>query len=89
MIGNARRIGRDVLGPQLQRLKERHRSIGEIRGLGVFWAIELVANPESREPLSPYGTSNAAINSVVAECKATGLLPSQTSTESTPYHHAR
>lgn len=75
MIGNARRIGRDVLGPQLQRLKERHRSIGEIRGLGVFWAIELVANPESREPLSPYGTSNAAINSVVAECKATGLLP--------------
>ena len=39
---NAARIGADVLGPGLRELAARHPSVGEVRGLGVFWAIELV-----------------------------------------------
>ncbi|ADT97111.1 aspartate aminotransferase family protein [Mycolicibacterium gilvum] len=75
MVDNAARIGRDLLGPGLRDLAARHRSVGEVRGLGVFWAIELVANQQTREPLAPYGGSSPAMTAVVAACKAGGLLP--------------
>lgn len=49
--------------------------IGEVRGLGVFWALELVTDRASREPLAPYGGSSPAMGELVAACKARGLLP--------------
>ncbi len=75
MVAHAARIGEQVLGPGLRELASRHPSVGEVRGLGVFWALELVANPETREPLAPYGASSPAMNTVLAECKSRGLLP--------------
>lgn len=51
IIENARRVGADVLGPGLRGLAERHESIGEVRGEGVFWALELVADRDTRAPL--------------------------------------
>ncbi len=75
MVQNAARIGSEVLGPGLRELADRHPSVGEVRGLGVFQAIELVANPVTREPLAPYGGSSPAMNAVIAACKAGGLLP--------------
>lgn len=51
VIANADRIGRDVLGPGLGDLAGRHPMIGETRGLGVFHALELVEDPETRQPL--------------------------------------
>jgi len=75
MVGHAARIGEQVLGPGLHELASRHPSVGEVRGLGVFWALELVANRATREPLAPYGASSPAMNAVIAECKSRGLLP--------------
>ncbi len=75
MLDNATRIGREVLGPGLAELAQRHRSIGEVRGLGVFWAIELVKDRQTREPLAPYGGSSPAMNAVIAACKENGMLP--------------
>ena len=75
MVANAARIGEQVLGPGLRELARRHPSVGEVRGLGVFWAVELVANPATREPLAPYGGSSPAMNAVLGACKAGGLLP--------------
>ncbi|MCV7228961.1 aspartate aminotransferase family protein [Mycolicibacterium komossense] len=75
MVANAKRIGEDVLGPGLRELAAKHPSVGETRGLGVFQAIELVANPQTREPLAPYGGSSPAMNAVIAACKSGGLLP--------------
>ena len=75
MVANAARIGEQVLGPGLRELAARHRSVGEVRGLGVFWAVELVANQATREPLAPYGGSSDAMNAVIAACKSGGLLP--------------
>lgn len=51
VIENAATIGRDHLGPGLQRLARKHEIIGEVRGAGVFWAMELVADRNSRAPL--------------------------------------
>jgi taurine--2-oxoglutarate transaminase len=54
IVENARMLGRDVIGPGLRALAERHPSIGDVRGLGVFWAIELVTDRETRHPLVPF-----------------------------------
>ena len=44
VLEHARMLGTDVIGPALRELQERHPSVGDVRGLGVFWAIELVRN---------------------------------------------
>lgn len=75
MVANAARIGEQVLGPGLRELADKHPSVGEVRGLGVFWAIELVSDPATREPLAPYGASSPAMNAVIAACKSGGMLP--------------
>ncbi|MDJ0028093.1 hypothetical protein BJF87_07465 [Gordonia sp. CNJ-863] len=75
IVENAARIGNEVLGPGLRALADKHPSVGEVRGLGVFWAIELVADRATREPLAPYGGSSPAMNEVIASLKSNGLLP--------------
>ncbi|WP_110667233.1 aspartate aminotransferase family protein [Salinicola halophilus] len=51
VVENADRIGNGVLASGLSRLAERHAVVGETRGLGVFHALELVSDPETRAPL--------------------------------------
>jgi taurine---2-oxoglutarate transaminase len=75
IIGNAARIGTQVLGPGLRELAERHPVIGEVRGTAVFWALDLVSNRETRAMLAPYGGSSPAMNALLAECKSRGLVP--------------
>jgi len=75
IVENAARIGTEVLGPGLRELAGRHPVIGEVRGLGVFWALDLVANRETREMLAPYGGSSPAMTELVADCRARGMLP--------------
>jgi taurine--2-oxoglutarate transaminase len=75
IIENAARIGTDVLGPGLQELTERHPSIGEVRGLGVFWCLDLVTDRATKEPLAPYGGTSEAMTALVGACKERGLLP--------------
>ncbi|MEV0292857.1 aspartate aminotransferase family protein [Nocardia sp. NPDC050710] len=74
IVENAADIGARVLGPGLHELAERHPSIGEVRGTGVFWALELVRDRTTREPLAPYGDTSPAMTEVVAACRAAGLL---------------
>ena len=75
IVENADRLGREVFGPALAKIADAHPSVGEVRGTGAFWAIELVADPATREPLAPYGGSSPAMNGVVAACKERGVLP--------------
>ena len=78
IIEHARDLGESVIGPGLRELAERHPSVGEVRGLGVFWALELVRDRETREPLVPFNASGAAaapMNEFAAACKERGLWP--------------
>jgi taurine---2-oxoglutarate transaminase len=78
IVDNARRIGEEVLGPGLRELAERHPVIGEVRGLGVFWALDLVRNRATREMLVPYnaaGEANKPMLELVAACRQRGLMP--------------
>ncbi|MBI2243352.1 MAG: aspartate aminotransferase family protein [Nocardioides sp.] len=70
IVANAERLGREVFGPGLADLAERHPCIGEVRGMGVFWALDLVTDRATRAMLEP-----AALGEVVAACKTAGMLP--------------
>jgi taurine---2-oxoglutarate transaminase len=78
VIDYARALGEDVIGPELRALAERHPSVGEVRELGVFWALELVRDRETREPLVPFNAGGAAaapMGELTAACKERGLWP--------------
>ncbi len=75
IVENAARIGSEVLGPGLRELADRHPVIGEVRGLGVFWALDLVSNRATRAMLAPYGGTSEAMTLLVAGAKKRGLLP--------------
>ena len=70
VVGNADRIGTDHLGPALRALAETHDVVGEVRGSGVFWAVELVADRDTREPLAA-----ASMGAVKAALLENGVLP--------------
>jgi taurine---2-oxoglutarate transaminase len=78
IVEHARTLGEDVIGPALRELAEKHPSVGEVRGLGVFWALELVRDRATREPLVAYnaaGPAAAPMNEFAAACKERGLWP--------------
>lgn len=70
IVDNARQIGTEVLGPGLAALADRRDQVGEVRGLGVFWAVELVSDRETRAPLDA-----AAMGRIRAGLLERGLLP--------------
>ena len=74
IVENAKRIGDVVLRPGLQGLAQKHRIIGDVRGLGVFFALDLVSDQATKEPLAPYGASSPAMNEIVAACRDERLL---------------
>ena len=78
IVEHARAMGEDVIGPELARIEAAHPSVGEVRGLGMFWAVELVRDRQTREPLVPFNASGpdaAPMGELVAACKDRGLWP--------------
>ena len=70
VIENARMIGTDHLAPGLAALAQKHELIGEVRGLGVFWALDLVDDRDSRQAVS-----GGVILQLKKAMLARGLLP--------------
>lgn len=54
LVENSANMGAYLLEKALE-LKEKHRSIGDVRGKGLFVGLELVKNTKTREPLIPLG----------------------------------
>jgi taurine--2-oxoglutarate transaminase len=78
VIERARQLGDEVLGPELRAIQERHPAVGEVRGLGCFWALELVRDRATREPLVPFnaaGEAAAPMGQLMAACKERGVWP--------------
>ncbi len=65
------------LGQQLAALKSKHPSIGDVRGIGLFWAVELVKNQKTKEPFNT-GEDKVAgrpmlVDKVAAHCMSNGV----------------
>ena len=50
----------NLMRAELHKMAEKHPSIGEVRGLGMFNGIELVKDRETREPLVPFAAKGEA-----------------------------
>jgi taurine--2-oxoglutarate transaminase len=78
ILERVRDLGSRVVEPRLREIAAAHPSVGDVRGLGLFWAIELVRDRETREPLVPFnaaGPDAAPMAAVAAACKQAGLWP--------------
>ncbi len=51
LVARANEMGA-YLGERLNSLRNAHPSIGDVRGLGLFWAVDLVRNRERKEPFN-------------------------------------
>jgi taurine---2-oxoglutarate transaminase len=69
IVENSAAMG-DVLAEELPRLAERHPSIGDVRGKGLFWGVELVRDRKTREPLVPFNAAGEAAAPVARMAKA-------------------
>ncbi|MBV7271798.1 aminotransferase class III-fold pyridoxal phosphate-dependent enzyme [Clostridium sp. PL3] len=78
LIENSRKMGK-VLGELLEDIKEKHPSVGDVRYIGLFSAVELVKDKNTREALVPYGKDPDKIMSrVIGMLKEKGF---------STYHH--
>ncbi len=78
IVEHARAMGEEVIGPELEKLAARHPSVGEVRGLGMFWAVELVRDRDTHEPLVPFNAGGAdavPMGELAAACKERGMWP--------------
>ncbi|MCQ2010434.1 aminotransferase class III-fold pyridoxal phosphate-dependent enzyme [Sporolactobacillus sp. STSJ-5] len=54
LVEHAAAMG-DVLAERLEQLKERFASVGDVRHIGLFAAVELVKDKQTKEPIIAYG----------------------------------
>src|SRR5688500_10346311 len=63
-----------AMGPEFERrlrgLQERHPSVGDVRGLGCLWGLELVKSRETREPIVPFNATGQELAPVARMAKA-------------------
>ncbi|MCC9620550.1 aminotransferase class III-fold pyridoxal phosphate-dependent enzyme [Thalassospira sp. MA62] len=68
LLANTERMG-ERLKDNLLGLMERHRVIGDVRGMGLFWGAELVADRDTKE-----AAEEKRVQAVVADCNANGVI---------------
>jgi taurine--2-oxoglutarate transaminase len=73
LIENSKNMG-ILLGKYLEKIKKDHISVGDVRYIGLFSAVEFVKDRETREPLVPYSKDPEGIMpSIVAMLKEKGF----------------
>src|SRR5881398_466650 len=75
IVEHAAEMG-DVFRDALSGLAAKHPSIGEVRGLGCFWGLELVTSRQTKEPLVPFngaGDDAAPVTRLVKAALERGL----------------
>ena len=72
LVERARRMG-EVLGNRLRALADRHPIVGDVRGKGLFWGVELVKDRATREPWVSFGgTGSGPMKALLARLLARG-----------------
>lgn len=77
IVENSRVLGFKLL-EELERMKQKHPSIGDVRGLGLFAAIEFVKDRKTREPVIPWTVENyekkhPTMSAILNQMKADGV----------------
>ncbi|MEM3743895.1 MAG: aminotransferase class III-fold pyridoxal phosphate-dependent enzyme, partial [Candidatus Methanomethyliaceae archaeon] len=76
LFENAKTMGA-YLGKRLNELKDRHVSVGDVRGIGLFWALEIVKNRKTKKPFNTRADKAAGlplmVDKVAAELNKRGV----------------
>jgi len=72
LVANSARMGA-VMAELMAGLKARHRSVGDVRNLGLFGAIELVKSRATKEPMAPYTGGGPEMTKLGAYLKEKGV----------------
>ncbi|MDW7730211.1 MAG: aminotransferase class III-fold pyridoxal phosphate-dependent enzyme [Bacillota bacterium] len=67
LIDNSAAMG-EILKKRLNDMKEKHPSIGDVRSIGLFAAIELVKDRDTKEPLAPWNGPDPGIMGQISKC---------------------
>jgi taurine---2-oxoglutarate transaminase len=59
---------------RLRQIADRHPSVGDVRDIGLFAALELVVNRETRQPLAPWPQVPASLSRLSVEAKKRGVV---------------
>lgn len=66
------------LGPKLEALKAKHRCVGDVRGLGLFWAVDLVKDRAAKTPFNTMkdkvGGKQLVVDRVAAKMMSNGVF---------------
>lgn len=52
LLQNANKVGK-YLGKRLEKIKQNHPSVGDVRYIGLFTAIEIVSDKKTKKPIDP------------------------------------
>jgi taurine--2-oxoglutarate transaminase len=76
LVENAANMG-TYLEQQVEKLKEKHPSIGDYRNTGLLGCIELVKNRDTKEPVTPWNAKPSemeATNRMAAKIREAGMF---------------
>jgi len=73
LIEKAKQTGQ-VMAEMMDELVERHPSVGEVRSIGLFGAIELVKDRKTREPMAPFAGSSSEMQTLKKYLLEKGLF---------------
>ena len=60
IIPRVAEVGENLIKPRLQALAENNPEVGDVRGIGFFWAVEFVSDQEEKTPASAHAMAAAA-----------------------------
>lgn len=70
---NSAKLGA-YLEEKLNELKAKHKSIGDVRGFGLFWGIEFVKDRETKESMCPFGGGPSPMDQFAKRLKEEGIV---------------
>ena len=73
LVENAKNMG-EVMKQHHQQIQENHPCVGNVRSIGLFGAIELVKNRETKETFIPFKGANPAMGKVMEFMKENGVI---------------
>lgn len=72
LVGNSKRMGK-VMGELMEDLKAEHKSVGDVRNIGLFGVLEFVRNRKTKEPMAPYTGGGPEMTKLAAFLKEKGV----------------
>ena len=77
LVERSRELG-EFVGFKLKELKAKHKSVGDVRGKGLFWAVDLVKDQITKEPFNTYSDKVSGkpllVDQIAAKMLADGVI---------------